>query len=142
MRIRGRHYRTIWELPDATGVEVIDQRHLPHRLATATLRTPEEVAVAIREMWVRGAPLIGAAAGYGVYLAARWIGSRGAARGSITSYADGTLVTTAPSGTVSVAQPAGDASSELRVRERRLRDVQPRTEEGPEQVPAHPDRHA
>src|SRR5437868_15500263 len=71
MRVKGKNYRTLWELPDAGGIEVIDQRHLPHRFATVALRTPGEVATAIREMWVRGAPLIGAAAGYGVYLAAR-----------------------------------------------------------------------
>jgi len=61
----------MWETADASGIEIIDQRHLPHRFVTAVLRTPEEVATAIREMWVRGAPLIGAAAAYGVYLAAR-----------------------------------------------------------------------
>jgi methylthioribose-1-phosphate isomerase len=61
----------VWELPDAAGIGVIDQRHLPHRFVTAELRTPAEVAVAIRDMWVRGAPLIGAVAGYGLYLAAR-----------------------------------------------------------------------
>jgi methylthioribose-1-phosphate isomerase len=71
MNIGGRPYRTLWELPDAGGVEVIDQRALPHRFATATLRTPDDVAVAIRDMWVRGAPLIGATAAYGIYLAAR-----------------------------------------------------------------------
>jgi methylthioribose-1-phosphate isomerase len=71
MNIQGRRWRTLWELPDASGVEVIDQRTLPHRLTTARLRTADEVAVAIRDMYVRGAPLIGAAAGYGLYLAAR-----------------------------------------------------------------------
>ena len=71
MNVRGKPCRTLWELPDASGVEVIDQRVLPHRFATVALRTPEEVAAAIRDMTVRGAPLIGAAAGYGVYLAAR-----------------------------------------------------------------------
>lgn len=71
MNIQGRRWRTIWELPDADGVEIIDQRFLPHRLITAPVRTPDEMAVAIRDMYVRGAPLIGAAAGYGVYLAAR-----------------------------------------------------------------------
>jgi methylthioribose-1-phosphate isomerase len=73
MNIRGQAYRTIWELPDAAGVEVIDQRVLPHRFATVALRTPEEVAAAIRDMTVRGAPLIGATGGYGVYLAARQV---------------------------------------------------------------------
>jgi methylthioribose-1-phosphate isomerase len=70
MNIRGQPHRTLWELPGADGVGVIDQRVLPHRFATMDLRTPEEVAAAIRDMTVRGAPLIGAAAGYGVYLAA------------------------------------------------------------------------
>jgi methylthioribose-1-phosphate isomerase len=71
MNIRGQPRRTLWETPDADGIEVIDQRHLPHRFTTAVLKSPEEVAIAIRDMWVRGAPLIGAAAAYGVYLAAR-----------------------------------------------------------------------
>lgn len=71
MNIQGKPYRTLWELPDADGIEVIDQRLLPHRFATAVLRTVDEVIVAIREMWVRGAPLIGAVAGYGMYFAAR-----------------------------------------------------------------------
>src|SRR5271166_2340547 len=71
MRIRGQNYRTLWELPEASGIEVIDQRRLPHVFVTAALRTPREIAEAIRDMWIRGAPLIGAVAGYGVYLAAR-----------------------------------------------------------------------
>ena len=71
MNIRGKPYRTLWETPDTSGIEVIDQRQLPHRFATAILRTPEHVAVAIREMWVRGAPLIGATAAYGLAFAIR-----------------------------------------------------------------------
>jgi methylthioribose-1-phosphate isomerase len=71
MNVRGTPRQTLRELPDAAGIEVIDQRLLPHRLATVPLRTPEEVAAAIRDMTVRGAPLIGATAGYGVHLAAR-----------------------------------------------------------------------
>jgi methylthioribose-1-phosphate isomerase len=71
VRIRGKQYRTLWELAGEDGIGVIDQRHLPHRFVTAELRTPAAVAEAIRDMWVRGAPLIGAAAGYGLYLAAR-----------------------------------------------------------------------
>lgn len=71
MNIGGRPYRTLWELPDASGIEVIDQRWLPHQFKTAVLRSAEQVAVAIREMWVRGAPLIGATAAYGLYLASR-----------------------------------------------------------------------
>lgn len=64
MNIRGRASRTLWEVGEA--IEVIDQRVLPHRFVTMVLRTPEEVATAIRDMVVRGAPLIGAVAGYGV----------------------------------------------------------------------------
>ena len=69
MNIGGKRLRTLWE--HAGGIEVIDQRHLPHRFVTAVLRNPEEVAVAIRDMWVRGAPLIGAVAAYGLAFAIR-----------------------------------------------------------------------
>ena len=51
------------------GVRIIDQRQLPHRLIFAVLSSADEVAVAIREMWLRGAPLIGAAAAFGLALA-------------------------------------------------------------------------
>jgi methylthioribose-1-phosphate isomerase len=67
MNIGGKPFRTLRDTTD--GIEVIDQRHLPHRFVLAELRTPEEVAVAIREMWVRGAPLIGAVAAYGLAFA-------------------------------------------------------------------------
>lgn len=67
MNIGGKPFRTLRDTAD--GIEVIDQRHLPHRLVLAELCTPEEVAVAIREMWVRGAPLIGAVAAYGLAFA-------------------------------------------------------------------------
>jgi methylthioribose-1-phosphate isomerase len=53
------------------AVVVIDQRLLPHRLAFETLATPQAVHTAIRDMWVRGAPLIGATAAYGLALQAR-----------------------------------------------------------------------
>ncbi len=53
------------------AIRVIDQRRLPHELVTADLRTPEDAAVAIREMWVRGAPLIGATAAFGYLFALR-----------------------------------------------------------------------
>ena len=68
MKIHGRHYRTIWTRPDET-IEVIDQIKLPHRFETAVLKTAEDCAEAIRNMTVRGAPLIGATAAYGVALA-------------------------------------------------------------------------
>ncbi len=68
MKIHGRHYRTIWPRPDEF-IEVIDQTRLPHRFETQVLRTPEDCADAIRHMVVRGAPLIGATAAYGVAFA-------------------------------------------------------------------------
>ena len=65
MKINGSPYRTIWQ--DAGGVvQVIDQRWLPHELRVVPLRTRAEFATAIRDMWVRGAPLIGATAAWGV----------------------------------------------------------------------------
>ena len=70
MKVRGQHYRTIW--PNETDdrvIQLIDQRFLPHRFVIEEVRTVAEMAGAIREMHVRGAGLIGAAAGYGMYLA-------------------------------------------------------------------------
>jgi methylthioribose-1-phosphate isomerase len=71
VKVDGGPYRTIWLNADGWGVEVIDQRWLPHAFRVATLRTAAEAAAAIREMWVRGAPLIGVTAAYGVALAMR-----------------------------------------------------------------------
>ena len=64
MKVGDRHYRSIWE--ENGAVRIIDQRFLPHDFRLATLDTLEEFATAIRDMWVRGAPLIGATAAYGV----------------------------------------------------------------------------
>jgi methylthioribose-1-phosphate isomerase len=70
VKVRGQHYRTIWpNETDSRVVHLIDQRFLPHRFVIEEVRTAEEMASAIREMHVRGAGLIGAAAGYGMYLA-------------------------------------------------------------------------
>jgi methylthioribose-1-phosphate isomerase len=63
--------RTIWVEPDGWSVGIIDQTRLPHRLATTRLGRLEDVVTAIRSMQVRGAPLIGAAAAYGICLALR-----------------------------------------------------------------------
>jgi methylthioribose-1-phosphate isomerase len=72
MRAYGQHYRTIWLSKDDPGiVQVIDQRRLPHQFIIENLASVDDVAVAIADMHVRGAGLIGAAAGYGMYLAAR-----------------------------------------------------------------------
>ena len=62
--------RPLRALPTRDGVLVIDQRLLPHRLQFETLSSPEAVFTAIRDMWVRGAPLIGAVAAYGLALQA------------------------------------------------------------------------
>ena len=70
MKVDGRHYRTIWPAAGAAAaVEVIDQTRLPHRFEIATLSTLDDAARAIKTMVVRGAPLIGATAAYGMALA-------------------------------------------------------------------------
>ncbi len=71
MKIRGQHYRTIWPSPDARSIEVIDQMKLPHLFTTSKLSTLDGAADAIHTMLVRGAPLIGATAAYGIALAMR-----------------------------------------------------------------------
>src|SRR5436190_717996 len=71
MKVNGQHFRTIWLKPeDETVVQLIDQRFLPHRFVIEDVRTVEQMATVIREMHVRGAGLIGASAGCGMYLAA------------------------------------------------------------------------
>ena len=71
MRVQDKHYRTIWlSEEDSQIVQIIDQRHLPHHFVIENLTTVEDVAEAISDMHVRGAGLIGATAGYGMYLAA------------------------------------------------------------------------
>ncbi len=71
MKINGEAYRTIWVAEsDEECVRIIDQRHLPHKFVTEDLRSLSDVIVAIRDMHLRGAGLIGAAAGYGMWLAA------------------------------------------------------------------------
>jgi len=75
MKIDGRETRTIWVEADATGVGIIDQTQLPHRFAKVRLTTLDDAVRAIKTMQVRGAPLIGATAAYGVWLALRSDGS-------------------------------------------------------------------
>jgi methylthioribose-1-phosphate isomerase len=70
MKVDGRPWRTIW-LEDDGAVGIIDQTRLPHELVTARLETPDDAVRAIRTMQVRGAPLIGATAAYGLCLALR-----------------------------------------------------------------------
>lgn len=71
MKINGQAYRTIWVAQDGWRVSVIDQTKLPFRFETVALGSAEQAAEAIRSMVVRGAPLIGATAAYGVALAMR-----------------------------------------------------------------------
>src|SRR5256885_4220707 len=76
MKVGGQHFRTIWLHPtNARVVQLIDQRFLPHRFVVEDVSTVEQMADAIRQMHVRGAGLIGASAGYGMYLAAIEAGS-------------------------------------------------------------------
>jgi methylthioribose-1-phosphate isomerase len=71
MRVGNRHFRSIWLEQDGWSVSAIDQRRLPHDFAVVRLTTCDATADAIRSMLVRGAPLIGATAAYGVALAMR-----------------------------------------------------------------------
>ncbi len=68
MKVAGVHRRSLWSAPDRSALFVIDQRQLPHRLAVAQLDDLAQVRTAIADMWVRGAPLIGATAAYGIAL--------------------------------------------------------------------------
>ena len=70
MNVKGKHYRTIWIKPgDENTIQIIDQRSLPHRFLIEDITSVDQICVAIKNMHVRGAGLIGAAAGYGIYLA-------------------------------------------------------------------------
>jgi methylthioribose-1-phosphate isomerase len=71
MRVDGKDFRTIWLNKDGERVDVIDQTKLPHAFEITSLRTGADAADAIRRMVVRGAPLIGATAAYGLALAMR-----------------------------------------------------------------------
>ena len=71
MKVDGRHFRSLWVEPDGWSVGAIDQRRLPHEFVVARLTSCDAAADAIRSMLVRGAPLIGATAAYGVALAMR-----------------------------------------------------------------------
>ena len=68
MKVNGTPFRTIWPAADNQAVEIIDQTKLPHELATLRLENMRDAERAIRDMQVRGAPLIGVTAAYGVAL--------------------------------------------------------------------------
>jgi methylthioribose-1-phosphate isomerase len=69
MNVNGRPYRTIWAADDGVSVEIIDQTRLPHEFHVHRLATLEDACEAIARMRVRGAPLIGATAAWGMALA-------------------------------------------------------------------------
>jgi methylthioribose-1-phosphate isomerase len=71
MRIDGKAHRSIWPHDDLKTVEIIDQTNLPHQFTTLTLTSVADAARAIKDMHVRGAPLIGVTAAYGIALAMR-----------------------------------------------------------------------
>jgi len=71
MKIDGKAYRTIWLADDQWSVEIIDQTRLPHELVIVPLKSMQDAAEAILAMQVRGAPLIGATAAYGLAMAIR-----------------------------------------------------------------------
>jgi methylthioribose-1-phosphate isomerase len=71
MKVDGKHFRSVWLEPDGWSVGAIDQRRLPHEFVIVKLTDCAEAADAIRSMLVRGAPLIGATAAYGMALAMR-----------------------------------------------------------------------
>ena len=78
MKLNGKATRTIWPTADGAAIEIIDQTLLPHEIATVKLKTLDDAAYAIQAMLVRGAPLIGATAAYGLALGLRKDASDGA----------------------------------------------------------------
>jgi methylthioribose-1-phosphate isomerase len=82
VKVGGQHFRTIWlKKEDQCVVQLIDQRFLPHRFVIEEVSAVDQMVTAIREMHVRGAGLIGASAGYGMYLAAIEAAARRAVAG-------------------------------------------------------------
>ena len=71
MLVEGKNLTTIWHDTFDGWVKIIDQRLLPHELKIVDLKSLDEAIFAIKEMQVRGAPLIGVTAAYGLYLASK-----------------------------------------------------------------------
>ncbi|WP_340149598.1 S-methyl-5-thioribose-1-phosphate isomerase [uncultured Sneathiella sp.] len=80
MKVDGKPYRSIWLAEDGWSVDIIDQTRLPHEFRVVKLETLDQAAHAIKAMLVRGAPLIGATAAYGVCLGLRTDASDSALR--------------------------------------------------------------
>ena len=88
MKVEGKHYRTIWLKENSKAISIIDQRFLPHQFVIEDLYSVKDVVQAIKEMHVRGAGLIGATAGYGMYLAAIEAGNSDAFHERLLEYSD------------------------------------------------------
>ena len=71
MKVDGKNLTTIWYDENADEVKIIDQRLLPHKLKIVNLNSLEQIIFSIKEMQVRGAPLIGITAAYGMYIASK-----------------------------------------------------------------------
>ena len=88
MNVDGKEMRPIWFNRETETVQVIDQRFLPHELIIEDLKTLDAVIHAIKEMYVRGAPLIGATGALGTYVILVQEGNRGADNGWFTAACD------------------------------------------------------
>ena len=66
MKVNNKHYRSIWYEKDSNTVKIIDQRELPYSFKVIDLDSLEDFRIAIKDMAVRGAPLIGATAAFGI----------------------------------------------------------------------------
>ena len=69
MLVSGEHYQSIWRNLKTGAISIIDQRWLPHEFSIQQLSSTQDALIAIRDMWVRGAPLIGVTAAYGLAIA-------------------------------------------------------------------------
>ena len=69
MLVDGEYYQSIWREPKTGAISIIDQRWLPHEFLIQQLSSTQDAVIAIRDMWVRGAPLIGVTAAYGLAIA-------------------------------------------------------------------------
>ncbi len=94
MKVAQNHYRTIWLKPnDDKIIQVIDQRYLPHKFIIADITTVDQMATAIKDMHIRGAGLIGAAAGFGMYLATLEASTTSDFDGSLNKFAKQLMAT-------------------------------------------------
>jgi methylthioribose-1-phosphate isomerase len=71
MLIKNKHFQSLWFNDEKQSISIIDQRNLPFKFETLEIRDTDEIKTIIKEMYVRGAPLIGVTASYGMYLAAK-----------------------------------------------------------------------